>query len=219
MAVPFDFENHESPEGLHPELRLGASFATQISLDCEVAAIELARDIQTTKLTALVAQEAVYDKRFCELATEIGRVAFSDPVSEDLTPEAEAIKHGIITGRIFGRLICSGRALAQIQLESVEHVHKLFGPDSSRYDYEYWMRPKPSSFQEDASMMLRKRGIAPSWHATDNRTESLFYDSAAYFGANGIALHIANKTKLRTVAEHSAMRLQLKRWTKLTEKD
>jgi hypothetical protein len=118
------------------------------------------------------------------------------------TLRAEAIEYGMISGHIFGRmLVKNGRTLPAIQLQSAELLHDRVTSLYARDDYRYFIQPSPGSLQEDASNLLRHRGIVLARHTGDTTVESLFYDTAGLFAANGIALYIAKITKLRSFVD------------------
>lgn len=202
MSVPFG-PSQQGPfnEG-HPELVLSSKHIDQIASRANETASQLSSDIARSGLNSLIVNESRYSKDFCQLARQAGANAFPHQDERKQTLRAEAIEYGMITGLILGRiLVRSGRTLPAIQLESAESLYDRFASTDTWDDYASWIRPLSGSLQEDASKLLIHRAVTPGNYVADSTAESLFYDTAGLFAANGLALYIAKTTKLRSFAE------------------
>jgi hypothetical protein len=147
---------------------------------------------------------------FCAKTRQIGQAAFADTSLERVDTRSQAIEFGIVMGRVYSRRLCGAtKQLTQMQQQSIDALGLIFHTDTERprrEDYEYWIKPPAGSLQDDVSTLFRTRGIAPAKYIADPVVESLFYDSAAYFGANGLMHLIATKSKVRTPFEELEMR-------------
>lgn len=213
MSVPFGPNEQEPFKEEHFELALTEDQINKIALRVNEAASQVSVDIARSKLPILVERESRHSQEFCRLARHIGASAFPHPDEGKRTLRAEAIEYGIITGHIFGRaLVGNGRTLQNIQLDSARSVVDIFTRNNNWDDYQYWVQPRPGSHQEDAVKLFQHRSMIHPRHAVDDTTESLFYNTAGYFAANGIALYITKTSKLRTFIEGLEIKAAIKKY-------